>query len=163
MSILYCTTTDVEQYLPENMHLEDTTQPTFGAPSGDNISSSTVEFYIEEASRHIDASLSTQYDVPLKQTNVAGQIQYPVPVPQITAILAAQLIYEKEMQGADKQSSDTIKERFKFAMNMLKAIQNGERRLIGIRHTIGSRFVTDTLWNAPNNPVNSDKRSDGTT
>ena len=95
-----------------------------------------LDFFIEQASSQIDANLSIQYDVPLKQMNLGGDLSYPHPIPVICAILAAQMYYSQALQGADRQFSEAQKDRFEWAMNELVRIQNGEIRLFGQRNRL---------------------------
>jgi phage gp36-like protein len=154
----YCTTSDVKQYLPPNVVAEgDNPTPNFRNPAPETATNIDLDFFIEQASSQIDANLSIQYDVPLKQVNLGGDLAYPHPIPVICAILAAQMYYSQALQGADRLFSEAQKDRFEYAMNELVRIQNGEIRLFGQRNTRGDRFVRSTLRGIPNNP-----RKDGT-
>lgn len=149
----YCTTSDVKQYLPPNVVAEgDNPTPNFRNPAPETATNLDLDFFIEQASSQIDANLSIQYDVPLKQMNLGGDLAYPHPIPVICAILAAQMYYSQALQGADRQFSEAQKDRFEWAMNELVRIQNGEIRLFGQRNTRGDRFVRSTLRGIPNNP-----------
>lgn len=159
MSRSYCTTNDVKRYLPPNVVTEgENPLPNFRNPSPETASNVDLDFFIQQASADIDANLATQYDVPLKQVNIGGEVSYPHPIPIICAILAAQMYYSQALQGADKQFSEAQKERFDFAQNQLVRIQNGELRLFGQRNTRGSRFVRSTLYGTPLNPVQTGER-----
>ncbi len=149
----YCTTSDVKQYLPPNVVTEgDNPTPNFRNPAPETATNIDLDFFIEQASSQIDANLSIQYDVPLKQMNLGGDLSYPHPIPVICAILAAQMYYSQALQGADRQFSEAQKDRFEWAMNELVRIQNGEIRLFGQRNTRGDRFVRSTLRGIPTNP-----------
>ena len=161
MARAYCTVNDVKKYLPPNVVLEgENPVPNFRNPSPETPSNIDVDFFIQQASAEIDGNLATQYDVPLKQVNLGGEISYPHPLPVICAIMAANLFYAQGLQGADRQSSEIQKERFDWAMNELIRIQNGELRLFGQRNTRGDRFVRSTLRGVPVNPAEG-KRSKG--
>lgn len=157
----YCTVLDVEQYLPLGISdevqgdLPETDEPNWLNPNSKTVTASNLIFFINQACRIIDGALSTQYDVPLRRTNIGGDVGFPDPVPTIAAILAADLIFEQRLLGTEKQQSDTQKERKDWAYQELDNIQNGERRLIGQRYTRGDRFVRGTLRNTPNNPAHS--------
>jgi len=157
----YCSTSDVKQYLPPNVVAEgDNPVPNFRNPAPETATNIDLDFFIEQASSEIDANLSVQYDVPLKQMNLGGDLAYPHPIPVICAILAAQMYYSQALQGADRQFSEAQKDRFEWAMNELVRIQNGEIRLFGQRNTRGDRFVRSTLRGIPANPTEG-KRSKG--
>ncbi len=161
MSRSYCSTSDVKQYLPPNVVAEgDNPVPNFRNPAPETATNIDLDFFIEQASSEIDANLSVQYDVPLKQMNLGGDLAYPHPIPVICAILAAQMYYSQALQGADRQFSEAQKDRFEWAMNELVRIQNGEIRLFGQRNTRGDRFVRSTLRGIPVNPTEG-KRSKG--
>jgi hypothetical protein len=153
MARSYCTTQDVKQYLPPNVVTEgDNPTPNFRNPTPESASNVNLDFFIKQASDQIDANLGTQYDVPLKQINLGGEVSYPHPVPVICAILAAQMYYMQALQGAEPQYSDAQKVRFDFAQNEIIRIQNGELRLFGQRNLRGDRFVRGSLRGIPNNP-----------
>lgn len=161
MARSYCTTQDVKQYLPPNVVTEgDNPTPNFRNPTPESASNVNLDFFIKQASDQIDANLGTQYDVPLKQINLGGEVSYPHPIPVICAILAAQMYYMQALQGAEPQYSDAQKVRFDFAQNELVRIQNGELRLFGQRNLRGDRFVRSTLRGMPVNPAEG-KRSKG--
>lgn len=161
MARSYCTTQDVKQYLPPNVVTEgDNPTPNFRNPTPESASNVNLDFFIKQASDQIDANLGTQYDVPLKQINLGGEVSYPHPIPVICAILAAQMYYMQALQGAESQYSEAQKVRFDFAQNELVRIQNGELRLFGQRNLRGDRFVRSTLRGMPVNPAEG-KRSKG--
>jgi phage gp36-like protein len=161
MARSYCTTQDVKQYLPPNVVTEgDNPTPNFRNPTPESASNVNLDFFIKQASDQIDANLGTQYDVPLKQINLGGEVSYPHPIPVICAILAAQMYYMQALQGAEPQYSEAQKVRFDFAQNELVRIQNGELRLFGQRNLRGDRFVRSTLRGMPVNPAEG-KRSKG--
>jgi len=161
MARSYCTTQDVKQYLPPNVITEgDNPTPNFRNPTPESASNVNLDFFIKQASDQIDANLGTQYDVPLKQINLGGEVSYPHPIPVICAILAAQMYYMQALQGAEPQYSEAQKTRFDFAQNELVRIQNGELRLFGQRNLRGDRFVRSTLRGMPTNPAEG-KRSKG--
>ena len=161
MARSYCTTEDVKQYLPPNVVTEgNNPTPNFRNPTPETASNVNLDFFIKQASDQIDANLGTQYDVPLKQVNLGGEVSYPHPIPVICAILAAQMYYMQALQGAEPQYSEAQKVRFDFAQNELVRIQNGELRLFGQRNLRGDRFVRSTLRGMPTNPAEG-KRSKG--
>jgi hypothetical protein len=163
MSRSYCNTNDLKQYLPPNVVIEGRNpNPNFRNPAPETASNLNLDFFIQQASADIDANLAIQYDVPLKQVNIGGEVAYPHPIPMICAILAAQMYYSQALQGADSQFSEAQKDRFDFAQTQLVRIQNGEIRLFGQRNTRGDRFVRSTLRGMPDNPsAKSDRRSQG--
>jgi phage gp36-like protein len=161
MARSYCSTEDLKQYLPPNVVTEgDNPTPNFRNPTPESAANVDLDFFIQQASADIDANLATQYDVPLKQVNIGGEVNYPHPIPVICAILAAQMYYMQALQGAESQYSDAQKQRFDFAQNQLVRIQNGEIKLFGQRNLRGERFVRSTLRGMPVNPAEG-KRSKG--
>ena len=162
MARSYCDTNDVRNYLPPNVVLEGKNpNPNFRNPSPETGTNLDLDYFIQQASSDIDANLAVQYDVPLKQVNIGGEVAYPHPIPVICAILAAQMFYSQALQGADSQFSEAQKDRFEWAQTQLVRIQNGEIRLFGQRNTRGDRFVRSTLRGIPENPTAKDRRSQG--
>lgn len=154
MSRLYCSKQDVKQYLPPNIVVEgDNPSPNYRNPTPESVLNIDLDYFIIQASDEVDGAAATQYDVPLKKINFDGEIGYPRPIPEITAILAASRIYEQSLLGADRQMSDGVKERVKWAYDQLARIQNGELRIYGNRNTRGDRFVRAPLRNIPRNPA----------
>lgn len=156
MARSYCSTTDVEKYLPANLTVGSSTG-NFRNPNPANVSTTELDFFIEQASDYVDSAIATQYETPLKKTNSGGTVSYPNPIPQITSILAAQTIYAQKLQGADAQYSEAQKTRLEWAETQLARIQNGEIRLLGQRNTMGDRFVRGTIRNIPKNPTEGGK------
>lgn len=151
---MYCTIDDVKVYLPNNVIVEGTNPvPNPMNPEPDSVTTVNIEFYVKAAAQRINACLRTIYDVPLKKINQGGTIQFPDPVPFINAVLAAQMIYEQKLQGADREKSESQKSREENAEKTLTAIQNGELLLDGQRFTRSSRFVSNTLYPVPKNPA----------
>lgn len=154
MARSYCSDTDVKQYLPEGIVSEgENPTPNPMNPAPETLMDIDIDFFIQQACAHIDGALATQYDVPLVQTNIGGVVGYPVPIPSIAALLASQMIWEQRLQGADRQRSDSQKEREAWAHAELAKIQNGERLLLGQVSLRANRFMRNTLMNAPRNPA----------
>jgi hypothetical protein len=154
----YCGVDDVTTFLPPNILVEgnvDNLDPLNPAPY--NISIEDIEFFIDKACIRIDAALATMYDVPLKHINQGGTVDFPSPIRVVAAILTSQMIFEQRLQGADRERSESQKQREKWAEDELLLVQNGERKLLGIRATRGNRFVRGTLPNVPRNPAQSGK------
>ncbi len=161
MARLYCSKEDVKKYLPPNVSIEgDNPTPDYRNPTPESVFNIDLDYFVEQASDEVDGSLATQYDVPLKKVNFDGEIGYPKPILEIVAILAAARIFEQKLQGTDRQYSDAIKERTKWAYDQLAKLQNGELRIYGNRNTRGDRFVRSTIRNIPRNPA-VDGRSKG--
>ena len=158
MARLYCSKEDVKKYLPPNVTVEgDNPNPDYRNPTPESVYNIDLDYFVEQASDEIDGALATQYDVPLKKVNIDGEYNYPKPIQQITSILSAARIYEQSLQGADRQMSDSVKERIKWAYLQLDRLQNGELRIYGIRNTRGSRFIRSTIQNVPRNPSEGGK------
>jgi phage gp36-like protein len=150
----YCNVNDVKRYLPSAIVVEgNNPTPDPFDPNPENMKVIDIEQYIVDASSRIDMALSTMYDTPLKKINEGGIKDFPGAIRNICSILASQMIFEKELQGADRQRSESQKEREKWAEGELLLIQNGERRLKGQRCTRGSRFVRGTLYDIVKNPA----------
>ena len=161
-STKYCTEDDVKHFLPENIIAEsEAFTPNPMNPEPVTLQNIDIDFFITQACSRIDAALATIYDVPLKKVNQGGEIDFPYPVRTIAAILTSQMIFEQRLQGADRVRSESQKEREKWAEDELLLIQNGERKLMGIRVTRGNRFVRGTLPNVPRNPAVEGKSSGG--
>jgi hypothetical protein len=158
MPRLYCSKEDVKKYLPPNIVVEGTNpSPDYRNPTAESVLNIDIDYFVEQASDEIDGALSTQYDVPLKKVNFDGEIGYPRPILEITAILAAARIFEQKLQGADRQYSESIKTRVEWAYQQLYKIQNGELRIFGNRNTRGDRFVRGTLRGISKNPAEGGK------
>jgi len=154
MPTIYCTETDVRQYLPPNVTTEgDNPSPNFRNPSPETVSQQEIIYFIEQASRYVDSMLGTLFDVPFKKINQGGEVDVPRPIKQLTTIYAAQQIYAQKLQGADKQFSEAQKERENFAKDLLRRVQNGEVHIIGQRGNRGDRFVRSSLRGSPKNPA----------
>lgn len=161
MSRLYCSKEDVKKYLPPNINVEgDNPTPNYLDPTPDSVFNIDIDYFIEQACDEIDAALATIYDVPLNKINFDGSIVYPKPIPELTAIFAAARIFEQRLQGAERQSSEVVKDRLKWAYDQLNQIQNGQRRLYGVRNTRGDRFIRQTLRNIPKNPAEGGRSRD---
>jgi hypothetical protein len=160
MARLYCSKQDVKKYLPPNITIEgDNPSPSYRNPAPQTVYNIDLDYFIQQVSDEVDGSLSTQYEVPLKKINFDGEISYPKPIPEIVAILAASRIYEQKLQGADRQLSESTKDRLKWAYDQLDRIQDGRLRIYGIRNTRGDRFVRSTIRNIPKKT--GDKSSSG--
>jgi hypothetical protein len=158
MARSYCSEDDVKQYLPEGIVTEgQNATPNPMNPSPESLNDVDIEFFIQQACSHIDGALATQYDTPLVKSNQGGDVGYPLPIPSIAALLASQMIWEQRLQGADRQRSDSQKEREAWAHSELTRIQNGERLLVGQVNLRANRFVRNTLMNTPRNPASGGK------
>lgn len=159
---LYCTTEAVGKLLPDNVIIEGENPDNNPFDrNAENTLIEDVEYFIKQAASEIDGTLGTIYDVPFKKTIVDDSLDYPAIISRLCAVLAAGLIYDQKLQGADSQSSDAQKKREDWAREELTLIQNGERRLQAQRATRSDRFVRNTIRNAPRNPA-KDGKSDGT-
>ena len=162
MARLYCSKEDVKKYLPPNIVVEgDNPAPDYRNPTPQSVFNIDLDYFVEAASDEVDGALATQYDVPLKKVNFDGEVNYPKPIPEIVAIFAAARIYEQKLQGADRQMSDAIKERNKWAYEQLYKLQNGELRIYGNRNPRGSRFVRSPLQGVPRNPAEGGRSKGG--
>jgi hypothetical protein len=150
----YCEIEDVIVYLPNNIIVEGANStPDPYNPEPSNLVIENIDFYIEQATQRINALIGSVYDVPLKKTNQGGTVAFPSPIPAVCAILAAQMIYEQKLMGADRETSEAQKRREDFAEGMMVRLQNGEIVLEGQRRTRSSRFVSNNLRGAPKNPA----------
>jgi len=162
MARLYCSKEDVKKYLPPNVVVEgDNPTPDYRNPTPQSVFNIDLDYFVQAASDEVDGALATQYDVPLKKVNFDGEVNYPNPITEIVAIFAAARIYEQKLQGADRQMSDAIKERNKWAYEQLYKLQNGELRIYGNRNTRGSRFVRSPLQGVPRNPAEGNRSKGG--
>ena len=108
----YCTIEDVTRYLPDNVRVEGTNPlPDPFDREPETLLTINIQFYILQASSVIESALKSLYDVPFRLVNEGGVRTYPTPLPQINALLAAMMIYEQRLQGADRARSDSQKER----------------------------------------------------
>ena len=163
MARLYCSKEDVKQYLPPNIVVEGSNPtPNYRNETPESVYNVNIDYFIQQASDEVDGALATQYDVPLKRINFDGEINYPKPIPEIVAILAAARIFEQKLQGADRQYSEAIKARVTYAYDQLYKFQNGELRIYGNRNTRGDRFVRSTIRPIPKNPAQGGKSGGST-
>ena len=94
MARAYCSTEDVKQYLPPNIVSEgENPVPNFRNPAPETAKNVDIEFFIQQASNQIDANLATQYDVPLKQVNMGGEVSYPHPIPVCCHTSCSNVLY----------------------------------------------------------------------
>lgn len=162
MARLYCSKEDVKKYLPPNVVVEgDNPSPDYRNPTPESVYNIDIDYFVDQACDEVDGALATQYDVPLKKVNFDGDIIYPRPIPEIVAILAAARIFDQKLQGVDRQSSEAIKERIKWAYDQLYKLQNGELRIYGNRNTRGDRFVRAPLRGVPRNPAEGGRSKGG--
>ena len=162
MARQYCSKEDVKKYLPPNIVVEgENPSPNYRNPTPESVLNIDIDYFIEQACDEIDGALASQYDTPLKKINIDGEISYPRPIQEISSILAAARIFEIPLQGADRQSSEFIKNRSIWAYDQIFKIQNGEMRIYGNRNTRGSRFVRSTIQNVPKNPSEGGRSKPG--
>lgn len=162
MARLYCSKEDVKKYLPPNIVVEGSNPtPNYRNPTAESVYNIDLDYFIEQASDELDGALATQYDVPLKKVNFDGEINYPKPMVEITAVLAAARIFEEKLQGADRQYSESIKTRVTWAYEQIYKFQNGELRIYGNRNTRGERFVRSTIRGVPKNPAEGGRSKGG--
>lgn len=160
MPTLYCSETDVREYLPPNITTEgDNPNPSFRTPNPETLSQQDIIYFIEKTCEYIDSILGAQFDVPFKRVNQGGVVDFPKPIKYIAGIFAAQEIYAQKLQGADSSYSDAQAKRRLIAEDMLRRIQNGEMHLLGQRNNRGDRFVRSSLRSSPKNPADGGKSS----
>ena len=156
MARAYCLQSDVEEFLPKNLHPEGTTSPDYANPESDDLSIADIDYFIQMASSRMDAAFRTQYYVPFKKINQGGVVSYPDPIPYMCAVLASQMIYERTLQGTDRAKSESQIKREEEVVAYIRDIQNGEL-MLDAQKLRGNRFVRAPLYNVPRNPAEGNR------
>jgi hypothetical protein len=130
-------------WLPRAVSVEgtDTSPPNALNPNPVSITDNEIEKYILLADSDINSRLSGIYDVPLKRINIGGKVNYPDPIPLISARFTAMLIFQQRLSGAEKTDAEWVRENFNKAVNELSAIQAGHQRLLNTNSNRSSRFA----------------------
>ena len=155
----YCTVDDVQEVLPKNILIG-----TNILKGQVNVTTSQVEFWINQTAGQIDSALTSFYRVPLmlykepdwSQDPVTFIERYPIPVTLINARLAAASIYDKIiMANQEPNVSDWGKAQRGLAFDDIRQIQTGQIQLRGQVRT-GRRFVRQELFDPARVPVKPD-------
>ena len=151
---MYCTADDVKKWLPKAVTVQGAAgnPPNVLHPNPVSITTLELEDYIRRADSDINSRLSAVYDVPLKKANMGGRVDYPDPIPLISARFTAMLIFQERLSGAEKADAEWVRENFDKAMNELMAIQAGHQRLENEESTRSSRFAYSNWFNLPPYP-----------
>jgi len=147
----YSSTTDVKRFLPKAVTTEGLTPsvPNVLHPSPVSLTDLEIASFIALADSDINSRLSGVYDVPLKKVNMGGLVQYPPPIPLISARFAAMLIFQQRLSGAERQDAEWVKENFNRATDEMLDIESGRQRLAGQYSTRSSRFVKSDWFPIP--------------
>jgi len=150
----YSTKESVRRYLPKAIILEgENTDPHPFDPRPLSVTDDHIEYYIAQADNMIDARLASIYDVPLRHINLGGHIAYPPIIEFISAVLAAWMIWQRQLSGTDKASSDFIEKMYSNAQTELDNILNGYTRLNNQNAYIINRTISADLLSGPYSPV----------
>ena len=150
----YCSVTEVRRYLPIAVVIEgENPNPNPRNPQAESLETSDIEAFIDDACGYIDSELGSIYSVPLRMTNMDGNVVYPPPIPTIAARYAAKLIFEQRLSGADQQSGEFVKKHYEEALRDLNGVVTGSRRLIGQFGQIGVRFARAAWYGIPPMPA----------
>ena len=150
----YCTTADVRRYLPRAVVIQGenpTPNPRNTRP--ESLETTDIESFIDDACSYINTELGSIYMVPLHMTNMDGDVVFPPPIPSITARLAAKLIWEQRLSGADQQAGEFVQNHYKEALRELNGIVTGSRRLMGQFGQVGVRFTRASWFGIPPMPA----------
>ena len=151
----YCTLTDVQNILPDNIILGDSLTTT-----NVNYLNSAATAMIEYSSSLIDNDLNAIYRIPLikfkkpdfSASPITFEELYPDPLPLICARLTASFIYDQTaMARQEPDVSEWGKNQRALAEEDLSLIKSGVTILIGQVYT-GMRFVRQELMNMPRVP-----------
>lgn len=149
----YSTVDDVKLYLSEAVTTEGSNPtPSFYNPNPESLLNIDIENYIDQADQYINGELGAIYMVPLKMVNMGGIVSFPMPIPSISARIAAKFIWEQRLTGADKASGEFVENHYKQAMVELNELVRGNRRLFGQNGQMGSRFSRASWHHIPPYP-----------
>ena len=146
----YSTKAEVRLFLPRAIVMQgENPTPHPRDPRPESLLDTDTENYIEHADSLINGRLGAIYDVPFKHTNYSGQITYPDPIPFVSAVFAAWMIYQQRMSGSERAASDYTERMYKMATQQLDNVENGRIRLRGQDSYTSSRTVKSDLWAIP--------------
>jgi len=147
----YCSVSDVKRFLPKAVTVEGITPspPNVLNPNPVSLSDTDISGFIALADSDINSRLSGVYDVPLKKVNMGGTVQFPPPIPMISARFAAMLIFQQRLSGAERQDAEWVKENFNRATDEMLDIEGGRQRLAGQYSTRAARFVKSDWFPIP--------------
>ncbi len=150
----YCSTSDVTRYLPPEVVVEgDNPTPDPFDSAQETVQLDDITEYIVQADQIINGQLSTIHIVPLRQVNFGGTVGYPHPIPQISARIAAKLLWERALSGADRQHGEFIMTHYAQAMDQLQDVLTGHVRLLGHEGQMGSVFSRSSWHSVPPSPA----------
>lgn len=151
----YCTVDDVKMILPKTIVIGDNVQK-----DGANITTTRVQYLIEEMATQIDSYLTSFYRTPLikyKEPDFAASPitfteKYPSPIVLMNARLTAGNIFDTIFMAQQEPNiSEWGKNNRALAFDDLKLIQSGQIQLKGqVFH--GMRFVYQGLLDPPRAP-----------
>ncbi len=146
----YCTTSDVRLYLPRAVVIEgENPNPHVLDPRPESLTTVDLQSYIASADDQINALIGGIYNVPLKQTNIDGTVKYPDPIPFISSVMSAWMVFQQRLSGSEKASGEFTERMYKVAMSRLEYIVNGYNWLRGQDSYRSHRTINSDLFAAP--------------
>jgi hypothetical protein len=143
----YCTYSDVRRLLPRAIKIQgENPNPHVLDPRPESLTTADIDAYIDYADSQINALVGAIYDVPLQESNQGGKVKFPEPVPFISAAMAAWMIFQQRLSGADKATGEYTERMYKVAMSRLQYIVNGQIILRGQTYLRSSRTIKGDLF-----------------
>ena len=149
----YSAKADVRRYLPRSVVMQgENPTPHPRDPRPESLLDTDTTAYRAQADSIINGRISAIYDVPLKKSNIGGTVGYPHPIPFISAVFAAWMIFQQRLSGSERAISDYTERMYGVATQQLDNIENGNIRLRGQDSYTSSRTVKSDLWSIPPRP-----------
>lgn len=153
----YSEINDLKKYLPRSVLFEgDTVANNPRAAAVSTLLIVDAGDFIALADEIIDAKLSSIFDVPLRKVNHGGQITYPPVIRNVSAMLAAHMIFQERLSGSEKMEGEFTNKLYNVAMQRLDNVANGEIRLRGQNSYTAHRTIKSDLFTRPPNPSTKD-------
>jgi len=138
---------DIRQYLPRAVIIEgENPTPDPWDPRPEGLTSNDLAAYIAQSDRLIDAMVGSIYTTPLQKKNMGGELVYPPPIQEISAIYTAYMIFQQRLSGSEKAAGEFTEKMYNWAENELRKIMLRHYELFGQDQLFGSTtFKFDLL------------------
>jgi hypothetical protein len=149
----YASAEDVRKYLPNAIVIQgENPTPNPRNPNPESLTLTDIEYYVEQSDAQINSILGAIYDTPFRKGNIGGEIKYPEPIVFISAVMAAWMIFQQRLSGADRTIGDFTERMYKIGMSRLDDILNGRIRLLDQDSYTAHRTIRSDLFPMPPTP-----------